>query len=97
MGLNRSWTVACPLTDATVYCVLSGGITVCWGHSTFCQYFEAVVEVGILRIGHGDCFCSQKTGRENTGVTHWVFCASKLAISRLADEVTWEKDKETVT
>lgn len=58
MGLYRSWTVAWPLTDATVYCVLSGGITVCWGHRTFFRYFEAVVEVGMLRIGRGDCFCS---------------------------------------
>lgn len=58
MGLNRSWRVAWALTDAAVYCVVSVGVPVCWGHLTLCRYFETLVEVGMLMICHRERFCS---------------------------------------
>lgn len=70
MGLNRSWMFAWALTDAAVYCVLSVGVPVCWGHLTLCRYFEAVVEIGILKGMPRRMVLQLLTDGQNTGVTH---------------------------
>lgn len=35
--------------------------------------FGAVLEVGMLRIGHGHLFVWLLTDRQNIGITHWGF------------------------